>query len=502
MRHIVLTAAALVTGCAPEFGIAPKDDTVPVQDTDVTVDSDTDVVDTEIVDTDTVDTDVVDSDTDVVDTDTHEVLPDADASTVGTRFWLAFMDNIELAYNGPPKMSVIVATDVATTGAIEVPRTGLSLPFTLAAGEVREIGLPAASWYAIGSGVTSDLGVRIVADDPVSVWAVHYRQYFSEASLLLPEPELDATYTVLAHPDGDASHPSEFVVLATRDATEVEIVPSVLTADLHPAGLAYRVTLQAGQTYQVQGFEDLSGTHVQAVGGEPLAVFGGAQRAEVGGPTCRPDSTLWDQVPGHKRLGTAYVVVPFTGQGGDTTKIVATQDNTEVRRDCGTPILLDAGEVSTFSARVPERITSDKPILVAQLNDSQSCNASNLGDPSLQILQPVALVRDHVRFASIDDTTYFHVATRPQRVNVTAPSTLTTLTLDGVEQAASLTPLASAPAWKTGSLVLAPGSHELAADVGVSAHSYGFSDYDATTTHLGYDCVGCATLLAAPTTCP
>jgi hypothetical protein len=65
----------------------------------------------------------------------------------GTRFWIGFMENLTLAFNGPPTFAFRISSPIATSGNIIVPATGLTIPFDIPAGG-GEITMPDAIWYA------------------------------------------------------------------------------------------------------------------------------------------------------------------------------------------------------------------------------------------------------------------------------------------------------------------------------------------------------------------
>ena len=112
--------------------------------------------------------------------------PKARIRTAGTELWLAYMENLTLAYNGAPDFTVVIEAPEGAVGSIDVPATGYTQAFELAAGEISEIALPDAIWYGEGSDTAGVAGVRVQADRPVEAVGVHYRVYFSEASRLLP----------------------------------------------------------------------------------------------------------------------------------------------------------------------------------------------------------------------------------------------------------------------------------------------------------------------------
>jgi hypothetical protein len=304
------------------------------------------------------------------------------------------------------------------------------------------------------------------------------------------------------------------VVVATQDDSSVTITPSVLTSGLHAAGAPFTVELHRGQSYQVQGSGDLSGTVVESAGGA-IAVFAGARQAAV---DCSADSHVMDQTLPISRWGSSYLVAPFDGQGGDPVKIVASEPGTTVRLDCGDPLAVEPGAPLDVRVDAPTWITSSAPVGVAQLNKGQACNASGLGDPSLLVHAPSRLTRTSAVFRSLDSH-FFEggddvveeeeegehgdgggdVATGGPLdfVNIVSPAGEPALWVDGVDRTADLVP---AGPFSVLSLQLDAGEHRVESTLGFAATAYGFSQYDAYTYGLGYDCEGCAD--AVEPTCP
>jgi gliding motility-associated-like protein len=123
-------------------------------------------------------------------------------SSQGTTFWLAYMENLTLQFNDDPIFAIVLQSETAADGVIEVPATGLSIPFSLNAGEIQEVELPSAIWYSEGSDIIADKGIRVQADGPIRAAAFHYRAYFSESTHLLPESELGTEYLVANDANG------------------------------------------------------------------------------------------------------------------------------------------------------------------------------------------------------------------------------------------------------------------------------------------------------------
>lgn len=443
-------------------------------------------------------------------------IPDGpDARTAGTELWLAFMENLSLSTNGPPIFRVLLHAEQDATGSIRAPATGYTQPFSLRAGEVVEVPLPDAILYPQGSDVKAQTGLQIVSDVPIEAAAIHYRVYFTETSIALPTEELGTEYRVLAVPDDDQQDPSAFVVLSTMDGTEVEITPSVTTSGLRPADVPYTVSLNAGETYQVKSGGDLTGSRVRSLGKEPIAVFSGAQQADVACASGE-DSHIYDQNYPLRRWGRHYVVVPFAEKAFDRVRILAADDDTEVRVNCGEPLRLSAGAFAEIEVSSPTEITASAPVTVGQISRSGWCDqgevdvyeidengdrlgpfpeATVIGDPSMVILPPTALTRTQARMRALPGEVYTLQVYPLHRVNAYLP-TGGRLRLDGVDVTEQLTMLSDGS--HAGALSVEPGNHRLESDSPFQAHAYGFDQYEAYTYHLGYDCVDCVAELTAP----
>ncbi len=475
---LVLTVS--LTGCL-DFVLAGVDDDTAdddVADDDDAADDDDDVAD---------DDDLADDD------DADQGIDPDDATTTGTEHWLGFMENLDLAWNDEPEFSVFVLSDTETSGEVRVPSTGLSLPFEALAG-VTVVELPSGTWYPEGEQIAG-MGIQVVTDDPVDVGALHLRLYFTEASLALPLEELGHHYRVITHPDASGDSPSQFLVVATEDDTEVTITPSATTYGLHGAGQAFAVTMQQGQVYQVQSGDDLSGSRVDAT--HRVAVFAGNREGRV--ESCAATSHSWDVNLPMERWGTDYIAVPFEEQGGSVVKVLASEDDTHVMLDCAEEVVLQENESLVRTITAPTRITADSPVGVVQLMCGGECHSGpeGNGDPNMVVVPPVALTRDSVWIHATDDDRLTEASGYPHNhfVGVTvAPGGNAEIDGTGL----GLQEIGNG--YHAASVTFDSGAHSLSG-AGIIAHAYGLSFYNAYTYSLGYDCVGCATGLHEPTVC-
>lgn len=408
-------------------------------------------------------------------------------SSMGTEFWLTYMENIDLGLNGIPYLYIIVSSDVNTQGELQVPSTGDAFPFTVTAGVGSVVFVPSNYSYPVGPEAYYPDGLRIVADDPVNVFAIHHRLYFSDATLVQPVERLGTEYLVVAHLDFNLWSPSQLVIEATQDGTVVQITPSVQTISFHPANVPYTITLDEGEVYQLQAYDDLSGTLIRSLdAAKPLAVFAGSKQGTVG---CNPATDhQWTQLFSTQHWATEHVVVPYKDRGGDLFKLMALHDNTAITISGGPTIVLDSAEhVMQFIAS-PAVLSAQNPFAVVQFNQSQSCN-TDVGDGTMAWVPP----SDHLR----DAVAWYNVTgpggppggwTDEHALNIWTRVTegLGTFLLDGVDITPSFLPMASAPTYWYAQLDIAEGAHQLTGTAPFQAQTSGFGDYNAFSYFLGF----------------
>ncbi len=410
-------------------------------------------------------------------------------SSEGTAFWGAFLKNLDLPFNDDPVFTLQIAAETAASGALTVPATGLTIPFSAAGGSVTELVFPDAAWYSEGSEAVDNKGFLLTADAPVRVTAFHYRAYFTESTLLLPEPALGTEYIATCYEDEDGSSPSALVVVSTEDDNTVEIIPSTLTQGLRPPGVPFTVALNRGQTYQILANGDLTGAEIRSLSGKKLAVFSGAKQADVEQCFGGADSHLYDQCVPTPQWDDLYYHVPFSGQGGDPVRVVAADANTTVFFDCQPVATLGRGEFYQQKLFQPTVISATGAVAVTQFNSSQSCNPSGIGDPNQLRLLPTRQQLSSVQWRAPGNTSglgFPYVSAHFVNV-VTAAGAAAGMRLDGADISAEFSPFPADPGQVYARLSVEAGLHQLTGETGAfSAYAYGFGDFDAYTFHLGY----------------
>jgi len=402
----------------------------------------------------------------------------------GKEFWLSFMENVN--GNGQPVYSLLISSDVNTSGTISIPYTGFSFNYTVTANQTSEIYLPTNIYNPIGDETIFNFGVKVTALDSVSVYAFHHKVYFSESSQILPVQEIGSDYIVLANKDFTGNSPSEFIVEATEDSTVVEITPSTLTLSFRSPGVPFTKLLNKGQVIQIQAYGDLTGSAVKSLNPQKkIAVFAGAMQADI--YCAGADDHLYDQNYPVNSWGNTFIIVPFKNQGGDVFKIVAANNSTQISFNGSNTITLNAGQYRDTLINNAVTITSTNPISIAQFNKSTTCNQSNLGDPAMVVLTPNSLNKHRAIFKSVDGPNS-NIWTPNHFVNiVTKTSSLNALTLDNNNISTSFNVVPFNTNYSFAQISLAAGNHVLKSDSGFNAVAYGFGSYNAYAFHLGYD---------------
>ena len=419
-------------------------------------------------------------------------------SSRGTSFWISFIEGLDLGFNGSPYLYLVVSSEVTTQGELQVPSTGDAFPFSVSAGQSTVVFVPSLYLYPVGAETYYADGLHLVSDDPVAVHAYHHRLYFSDATLVLPEEQLGTEYMVLAQLDVSQMTPSEFAVLATVDATEVEIVPSVQSASLRPAGVPFTVMLDAGEVFQLQSFEDITGSRIRSLDpAKPIAVFSGSK---YGNENCLGATDhFYTELMSTDRWGDRFALVPYIDRGGDNFKFLALQDATTITLRSGASFTLDSAEFSVQHLTVPLIAESDHAIAVAQLNESQMCNAPGNGDGCLAFVPPIDHMEQLAIFYSITGPGMPGGGWTPDHtlnIVTTGQTGAISMDLDGNAIGGLFAPIPTAPAWYYARMNISEGQHVLQGTTPFQAQASGFGDYNGYTFFTGFTEEGIGTGMA------
>lgn len=334
----------------------------------------------------------------------------AQSSTLGREFYVGFMDNHSTPNSVPPrrdKAIVIITANEKASGIIRTPKQ--SLAFSLEKGQqfIREFDGEEENLIVRTSGEKEAKSMRITSSGDIAVHAINGREYSSDATVILPVSSLGKEYMVMAHfdvfgpdqsPGGNRNFESTLLVVAIENDTRIEIIPAAQTVNTIPAGAPIFITLNQGDSYQIKGLGDLTGSRVRvtndAIGDcKNIAVFGGNKMTSAGDCGSTGDH-LYQQTYPTNTWGKSYVHIPWKQRSqGEIVKVLASQNKTEVRVNGQLKGIIDAGKFLRFELGKEEvaSISTSKPTSVAVIPKSGFCSdpgAAALGDPSLLTYSP------------------------------------------------------------------------------------------------------------------
>lgn len=365
----------------------------------------------------------------------------AQVTTEGTDFWFGFLQNADAG--SPASMEIFITSNQVAKGTIEVFADGRKIDFEITPGVTfrENIGTSVLNPYAAsGSGVIQRKAFHITSDVDISVYAFNNRQFSADAAVIFPTNSLGKKYYASTYfepaPFDDAwtslNSPSELLIVATADDTKVEITPSEVTEDGKPKGSKFTVDLDQGDIYQLTSLGDLTGTLIESSAAaddcKNFAVFGGNRWTRVtGGQNCLAFTSggggaatlsagfagdqLYEQMYPVNTWGRRYAAIPFKGRTGYVLQITASEDDTRVEVDGQPAVTLDAGEFQRYDMTNAALVNADKPIQVAQLSQSLSCDfapgttdPNGPGDPFMLMLSPNEQFLNRITFNALQAT--------------------------------------------------------------------------------------------------
>jgi len=313
----------------------------------------------------------------------------------GGEFWLTFPEGSKADPSNLKEISLCLAGAPGTGVLVQMPRLGISIPATIGASGTVKVQLNPDLAELSGSDVIEDKGIHVTAEKAVCVVGLNHINFSTDAYLGLPTKLLGTEYIVLAYPNNGSGvstlNGTQFGLVATADGTTVQIIPSV-TTDGHVAGDPYYITLDAGQTYQLMnvddGAGDLTGTVIRST--QPVSVFGGHRCANIQGNQFFCDHIV-EHLPPVNHWQSIYVMGPLaTRTGGDTLRVLAAYDSTDVLFNGVLQTTLNRGEVHDVIVTGPTAITTNnRPVLVGQYSNSSDFDGVEDADPFMALVPPL-----------------------------------------------------------------------------------------------------------------
>jgi gliding motility-associated-like protein len=337
-----------------------------------------------------------------------------DFSNRGREFWIPY--SYHVAMRGAAtnlSMTLYITSDVTTTYKVEIYGGAVIQTGTLNAGQVVTCKIGNTNMLTSG-GLFSGKTVHVEADNNIAVYSYITQFAVSGATVCLPTNVLGKEYTSMNYTQisNETASNSYFTIIAVEDNTTVEIIPSATTTLNWAPGSVNTVQLKKGEIYQVLGRvqstatgglwygEDLTGSKIRSIssgteGCKRIAVFSGTGKIRIGA-SCNPGGTssdnLYQQLYPVASWGKNYLTVPSYNRVTNFFRIIKSVPTARVFLN-GSEIPAGSfvnGVYHEFSNTLPNSITSDEPISVAQYFTTQGCSGNaNPYDPDMIILNPV-----------------------------------------------------------------------------------------------------------------
>jgi hypothetical protein len=401
-------------------------------------------------------------------------------TSAGTDFYLTLPDHLCVSDPAscnylPVANKLIIAASASTTG--EITFNNIVTPFSVAAGNQTVITLDPGVVLTSNELVEAK-GIHVTALAPVSVHVVSESPTSADGYLALPTQGLGTQYYVMTQ--SSSRYPgSEFAVVATQNATTVSITPAAAGAS-KPAGVAFTVTLNAGETYQFANMANADMTGTLVTSDKPVAVFAGHRCADVPSGVGYCDY-LVEQLTAVSLWGKTFHTSPFSGRARYTVRVIASQNNTTFSTvPAGLIGTLNAGQFADVVVANPAEFVSSNPVQVAQFIRGYADDAAAIGDPSMVMITPAEM-------GMTDSTFGVHglIGTTGAFMNiVTETSALASLTLDNAAvDPALFTPVGGNSIYSLGTIPVAAGAHTL---LGTAAYSALVYDYGIRWNAVSY----------------
>jgi hypothetical protein len=436
----------------------------------------------------------------------------------GKEFYLAFLENEHANSPATDKLVVIVSSDVATRGELTyTSRTSGNLvrvPFTISdPTQVATIDLPTSLEVTNAELPLRGQSIYLRADNDVTVYGLNTASQTSDAFLAFPVDVLGRDHVVasyLSHINvtGNQSRtPSQFLVIASEDDTDVLITPSSplrsqpvtesvikpITVRLNKGDVYLCVaalTNRFGGAQSVFYESDLTGSRVKS--NKPVVVYGSHFRTPLPITTGTSRDHLIEQMPPVETWGRRAFVTPFpaadrggaTDTGGDIFRVIAANDSTVVSINGRVVTTLAANKFLESSITQTSFIESNQPILIVAYKRSagQGGATTGNGDPFMTIVPPAEQFLNRYRFVSVQSTQRVGAVLAPafnqHYVQVVIPTRyIASLRLDGGSPPSTtggFQPIAGTT-YSYANFQINEGTHNIVADTtfGITALGYG-----------------------------
>lgn len=312
----------------------------------------------------------------------------------GTEFWFGVLENLF-----PSKtIQLMVVAEQSGSLTFTAPAQGFSTTYAYTAGATI-INLNKSVIYpTAGAEVVDNKGGLINASNNIKIFILNEDAFSSDASPIVPFRHFlkGDQYIAQSLAGSPVFISSSFVIVSSKDNSQLSITPSAKTASGFSANSVINVTLNRGESFLVQAANggDLSGSTIKSKNGcDKFVVFTGSKAAQSDtnqSTGCTGRDHLYSQLLPISHYGNTYYIAPFANQLGNyVVKITASEDNTQVFIDGTLLSTINKNQSFEYRPSLPNLkkscVFTSKPSLVYQFMNSKGCNinSNGLGDPSM-----------------------------------------------------------------------------------------------------------------------
>jgi hypothetical protein len=390
------------------------------------------------------------------------------SDSAGAEFFVAFQPNTAA---GISNLSLFITGKQDTLGVVEIPGLNFTQVFAVQANKVTTVTLPSSA-QSLGTNNVAHLGVRVAAQNEITVYGLNQKQFTTDAFSALPVDILGLEYLTMSYQSTYTQYPSQVAVVGVYDNTQVTITPSA-AATGRSAGVPFTITLNRQDTFQLtgSGTADLTGSIITA--SVPVAVMSGVDCANVPVGVVACDHIV-EMMPPVTTWGKSFLTVPLaTRLKGDVFRILASQDNTTVYLNGVLETTLNRGKFLEKVLTARTQIEASAPVLVAQYSPGQSFD-NVVSDPFMMLIPPTEQFLNQYTLST--PATGFTA----NFVNIVVPSTaISSLRLDGASIDTTLFSSIGSSGFSGAQVPVALGSHAIIGDVPFGIYVYGFGSYDS-----------------------
>ncbi len=135
-------------------------------------------------------------------------------STMGTDFWLTFMDNIDTTMHSQA-LSIFATSNNPCTATVSNPNTGWSRTFLVDPSMSNRIYIPLNQAYTTSSNAVTNTGLHVTSTDTISLYSITQGYPNLDYANILPTVVLGSNYIVQTFPSDRYS--AEFAIVAAED---------------------------------------------------------------------------------------------------------------------------------------------------------------------------------------------------------------------------------------------------------------------------------------------